>query len=220
MTYLIVCNDPISSETAALEYAKTYNPSDVFWIKKVPDKKEITVDVINTMIDQMDLMAVGSKKLFIVFQAELLNVVAQNKLLKTIENANDDTTVLFLCQNLTNILPTIKSRSIIRYQKVTENLTIKQLADTNPDTQLIRQSTQQLFSANNFDQALTCLPVLAKPENLPLALDTLSKTLLTTDLTPQKKMKIYQALANIKRNILANCNHQNTFDLLLLAMFQ
>ena len=73
MNYLIVTNDPISAKQEALEQAKSYNPSDVFWIKKNPDKKEITVDVINDMINQFNLSAVADKKLFIVFQAELMN---------------------------------------------------------------------------------------------------------------------------------------------------
>ena len=84
MNYLIVTTDPASTEQAVLEYAKSYNPSDVFWVKKSTDKKEITVDVVNNMINQFNLASVSGKKLFIVFQAELMNSNAQNKLLKTI----------------------------------------------------------------------------------------------------------------------------------------
>ncbi|MCQ2382027.1 MAG: hypothetical protein MJ054_01850 [Clostridia bacterium] len=218
MNYLIATTDPVSAELEALEYAKTYNPSDVFWVKKNSDKKEITVDVINDMLNQFNLSAVSDKKLFIVFQAELMNTSAQNKLLKSIEEATN-TTVLFLCQNLERILPTIRSRCIIKYHTTKENKTLKELADNNPETPAIKQAAHQFFTATTIDSAMLNLPILAKPENLTLALDALNHELATTDIPVEKKLNIYQALAKISRNISANCNSTNTFDLLLLARF-
>jgi len=218
MNYLIVTTDPVSAEQDALEYAKSYNPSDVFWVKKSSDKKEITVDVINDMINQSNLSAVADKKLFIVFQAELMNTSAQNKLLKTIEEASN-TTVLFLCQNLDRILPTIRSRCMIKYHQSKENKTIQQLETSNPDTTDIKKAAHQFMTANTIDTALSCLPILSKPENLTLALYALNYELSLADFTVEKKLRIYQALAKITRNIAANCNATNTFDLLLLARF-
>ncbi len=218
MNYLIVTTDPVSAEQDALEYAKSYNPSDVFWVKKSSDKKEITVDVINDMINQSNLSAVADKKLFIVFQAELMNTSAQNKLLKTIEEASN-TTVLFLCQNLDRILPTIRSRCMIKYHQTKENKTIQQLETSNPDTTDIKKAAHQFMTANTIDTALSCLPILSKPENLTLALYALNHELSLADFTVEKKLRIYQALAKITRNIAANCNATNTFDLLLLARF-
>ena len=218
MNYLIVTADPVSTEQAVLEYAKSYNPSDVFWVKKSADKKEITVDVINEMVNQFNLASVSGKKLFIVFQAELMNTTAQNKLLKTIEEAAD-TTVLFLCQNLDSILPTIRSRCIIQYHQTKDNHTLKQMASTNPDTAAINQAARQFFTTTKIETAMDCLTIFAKPENLPLALDALNRELATADFSAAKKLSIYQALAKIPRNIAANCNVTNTFDLLLLARF-
>lgn len=220
MTYLIVSNDPVRLEQDAINYAKSYNPSDVFWIKRAPDKKEITVDVVTQMIDQASLASVSGKKLFLVFEADLMNTNAQNKLLKTIENTNDDTTVLFLCKTLTNILPTIKSRSVVRYHHATtENLTLKKLSAENPDSAQIYQSATNLINAANLNQAIGYLPILVKPENLTLALDALNKAVKASTLPAQKKLTIYQTLATITRNIGANCNPTNAFDLLLMALF-
>lgn len=218
MNYLIVTSDPVSTEQAVLEYAKSYNPSDVFWVKKSADKKEITVDVVNEMINQFNLASVSGKKLFIVFQAELMNNNAQNKILKTIEEATD-TTVLFLCQNLDRILPTVRSRCIIHYHQTKDNQTLKQMAATNPDTAAINQAAHQFFTTTKIETAMNCLPILSKPENLPLALDALNHELAAADFPTAKKMALYQALAKISRNIAANCNATNTFDLLLLARF-
>ena len=218
MNYLIVTNDPVSTEQAVLEYAKSYNPSDVFWVKKSTDKKEITVDVVNNMINQFNLASVSGKKLFIVFQAELMNSNAQNKLLKTIEEATD-TTVLFLCQNLDRILSTIRSRCIVYYHTTPNNQTLKRMADSNPETTLIYQAAHNFLTATKIEIAMNSLPILCKPDNLELALDALNKELAQIDFPAKKKFALYQALAKISRNIATNCNATNTFDLLLLALF-
>lgn len=220
MTYLVVSNDPVRLEAEAIKYSRTYNPSDVFWIKRAPDKKEITVDVVTEMINQASLASVSGKKLFLVFEADLLNTNAQNKLLKTIENAADDTTVLFLCKSLTNILPTIKSRSVVRYHNVTQdNLTLQKMVKENPDSTQIYQNAKNLLNAANINQAIGYLPVLTKPENLTLSLDALNKAATEANFAPDKKLKIYQTLAVIARNVAANCNATNAFDLLLMVLF-
>lgn len=218
MNHLIITSDPISTEQAVLEYAKSYNPGDVFWVKKSADKKEITVDIINEMINQFNLASVAGKKLFIVFQAELMNNNAQNKLLKTIEEATD-TTVIFISQNLERILPTVRSRCIIHYHQTQENQTLKQIADSNPDTPAIKEAAHTFFTTSKIETAMSCLPILSKPENLPLSLEALNRELSSVDFSPAKKMSLYQALAKISRNIAVNCNATNTFDLLLLARF-
>ena len=75
------------------------------------------------------------------------------------------------------------------------------------------------MTASSIDTAMTCLPILSKPENLTLALNELSRALSAANFEPTKKLSIYQALAKISRNIDANCNATNAFDLLLLARF-
>lgn len=220
MTYLLVSNDPVSLATAVTGYAKSYNPNDVFWVRRATDKKEITVDVINQMIEQTALSAVADKKLFIIFEAELMNVNAQNKLLKTIEDADDQTTFLFLCQSLTPLLPTIKSRAIVRYYQTKDNATLAKLRADNPDSTQIDQAATQLLATTQIDQAITLLPILTKPENYTLALFALNEALARSALPDVKKLRVYHALAEITRRIDANCNAVNSFDWLLLALFQ
>lgn len=220
MNYLLVSRDQIGLEGAVLSYAKKYNPSDVFWVKRLPDKKEITVEVINQMIEQTNLASVSGKKLFIVFEADLMNTSAQNKLLKTLESTTDTTTVLFLCHNLNNILPTIKSRSIVHYYQTTENLTIKKMRAENPQSEQIDQAARQLLAAVTINQAIQYLPILATPENFTIALDALNQATKASGLPANKQLRVYQALAMIQRNCAINCNHTNTFDWLLLALFQ
>ena len=220
MTYLLVSNDPVSLEAAVMRHAQSYNPNDVFWVRRAADKKEITVDVINQMIEQTALSAVADKKLFIIFEADLMNVNAQNKLLKTIEDADDNTTFLFLCQSLTNILPTVKSRAIVRYYQTTNNATLAKLRAANPDSVQITESAKKLFTATNVDQAVALLPILTKPDNFTLALAALNEALNESSLSASQKLRVHYALADIVRRTNANCNAVNNFDLLLLALFQ
>lgn len=219
MNYLLVSRDQVGLEGAVLSYAKNYNPSDVFWVKRLPDKKEITVEVINQMIEQTNLASVSGKKLFIVFEADLMNTSAQNKLLKTLESTTD-TTVLFLCCNLNNILPTIKSRSIVHYYQTPENLTIKKMRTENPQSEQIDQAARQLLASTSVNQAIQYLPILATPENFTIALDALNQATKASNLPADKQLRVYQAIAMIQRNCAVNCNHTNAFDWLLLALFQ
>lgn len=220
MTYLLVSNDPVSLASAVRQYAQSYNANDVFWVRRAADKKEITVDVINQMIEQTALSPVADKKLFIIFEADSLNTSAQNKLLKTIEEADDQTTFLFLCQSLTNILPTVKSRAVVRHYQTEHNATLAKLRATNPDSQQIAENAKKLFTATNVDQALTLLPIFTKPENFTLALSELNQALGNSYLPVNQKLRLYHALAEITRRANANCNAVNNFDLLLLTLFQ
>ncbi len=219
MTHLIVSNDTVRIQNQALELAKKYNPADVFYVKKNEGKKEITVDVVNKMIAQSNLASVSGKKLFIIFEAHLMNANSQNKILKTIEEANDDTTFLLLCENLTNILPTIKSRSIVSYKSNDDNLTIKKIIEETPNAELIYDYAEKFISSSYINVAITYLPVLSKPENLMLSIDALNKSIKKSNLPEKKKLSLYQALAEINQRIQANCNAVNVFDLLLIAMY-
>ena len=124
-----------------------------------------------------------------------------------------------MCQNLERILPTVRSRCIIQYRPTKDNQTLKQMATNNPDTPAILQAAHQFMTATTIDTAMSVLPVLSKPENLALALDALNHELSVANFPADKKLALYQALAKISRNITANCNSTNTFDLLLLARF-
>ena len=52
----------------------------------------------------------SSKKFYIIIEAELLNESASNKLLKTIEEPQDDVYGFLITENISALLPTIKSR--------------------------------------------------------------------------------------------------------------
>jgi hypothetical protein len=219
-SYLIISADIERLEQKAAEFSKTFNSADVFYIKRQPDKKEIIVSDIEQFNRQTVLASVSGKKLFIVFEADLMNSAAQNKLLKTIEDMDSGTTVLFLAKTDAGIIPTLRSRFVTIYEKQDgENLTIKKMRAKNPDADTIYDYANKLFNCTRLDDALPYLPVLIKSENAALAFDALHKSLKTSGFLPQKKYKLYGVLSEINRNISVNCNSVNTFDLLLLELF-
>jgi hypothetical protein len=219
-SYLIVGKDTVSIENEIAEIAGHFNPADIFYVRKQAGKKEIVTEDITNLIRQTQYAPVGDKMIFIVFNAELMNTTAQNKLLKTVEDL-DKATVFFLCDSDANILPTIKSRSAVIYaDSGGENQTLLKQYRENPDGRVIYENAKKLITqCRNTDDALPFLPILTKSENLPLTFDAIGKSIKTADFTAEKKLKLYNVLADINRNIAANCNAANAFDLLLIELF-
>ena len=219
-SYMVVSNDTVQIENEAKEIARHFNPADVFFVCRQDGKKEIVVEDIENLIRQSNLSAVGEKKIFIVFNAELMNTSAQNKLLKTIEDTVNST-VFFLCANENTILPTVKSRSVILYPKFDgENQTLLKLYKGSPDGKIIYDYAKKLITeCKKLDDALPYISVLTKTENGPLVFDALTKAIKPSPHGTEKKCKLYNTLADIQRNIAANCNPVNAFDLLLIELF-
>jgi DNA polymerase-3 subunit delta' len=98
------------------------------------DKKtpvELAIDVIREfLIDRVSSRpALSERKVFVVSEAEKLNVSSQNALLKVLEEPPGYCTIILLCTRLEKLLPTIKSRcQIIRFGPIAEDRMIAHLA--------------------------------------------------------------------------------------------
>lgn len=76
-----------------------------------PEEKEIKKDQINYLLNRLKIKPIISKYLFyIICNAETMNQNSSNKLLKTIEEPNDNNIGFIITKNIDLILPTIKSR--------------------------------------------------------------------------------------------------------------
>lgn len=108
------------------------------------DKKtpvELTIDVIREfLIDQVSgRPTMSSRKVFVVSEAQKLNVSSQNALLKVLEEPPSYCTILLLCTRLEDLLPTIRSRcQIIRFGPVEEKRIVAHLTAEGLD---LRQAT-------------------------------------------------------------------------------
>lgn len=72
-------------------------------------KETIKVEDILELLEQSSLTSLGSRKVYLICHAEKMNIQAQNKLLKLLEDRNLRNIVLFVCEHDT-LLDTIKSR--------------------------------------------------------------------------------------------------------------
>ena len=76
-----------------------------------PDGKDIKKDRIIELQERIKTKPVLSNYIFyVISHAELLNDIASNKLLKTIEEPNDNVIGFLITNNTSIMLPTIKSR--------------------------------------------------------------------------------------------------------------
>lgn len=73
--------------------------------------KDIKIDPIRDLQHWLSLApAQGGKRVAIIDDADRLNIMAQNALLKTLEEPNPDCVIILIVQNIQKILPTIFSR--------------------------------------------------------------------------------------------------------------
>lgn len=111
---------------------KTANNSNLDVINLVKDKNkktdiigidEIRGQVISTMYDKPYN---GEKKVYIIDDADKMNVQAQNAILKTLEEPPGYAVLILLTRNASKLLPTIISRCIVLNMRPVEDKVIKQ----------------------------------------------------------------------------------------------
>ena len=85
------------------------NHPDIFHLYPVKDK--IKVEDIEGLLDTVSVKSLSGRKLYFIHRADLMNVQAQNKLLKTLEEPPSDVTIFLGVANEAGMLDTIKSRA-------------------------------------------------------------------------------------------------------------
>ena len=126
--YLFVGPKGVGKYQIAKEFAKeilkTDNLSscaDYKYICKKEDKKDILVEQIRKdVIDDIYLAPVsGDKKVYIIDDAEYLNITSQNTLLKTLEEPPKYVVIILISSSTSSFLPTIISRlNIMNFSNV------------------------------------------------------------------------------------------------------
>lgn len=133
--YILTGQDGVGKLTLAKEFAKTLNCEQhstsccdkcisckTFDSNNNPDiiyvtheKKDITVsDIRNQVIKNITVKPYRNKyKIFIIDEADKMNIQAQNALLKTLEEPADYAIFILLCENYNKLLVTILSRCIM-----------------------------------------------------------------------------------------------------------
>ncbi len=93
------------------------NNPDVTVIRREEDekggrKKTISIEVIKEACARLGLSAVGSLKVVIIEEADLMTPQAQNALLKTLEEPQGPSLVILLAEDRQRLLPTLLSRVV------------------------------------------------------------------------------------------------------------
>ena len=131
-SYLFFGPKGIGKCTLAKEFAKNIlsvnnleSSPDYRYISKKEDKKDIIIEQVRKeLIDDIYEVPISSdRKVYIIDDAELLNISAQNALLKTLEEPPKYVVIILISHNLSSFLPTIISRvNKISFNKVEEQL--------------------------------------------------------------------------------------------------
>ncbi len=99
---------------------KTIDHPDIFVLNPINNviKKEQIMDLKNFLDNTSQ---VSGKKIYVINNAELLNASSANSLLKILEEPENNIYAFLLSSNISNILPTIKSRCQIQFISTQSN---------------------------------------------------------------------------------------------------
>lgn len=88
------------------------NHPDVRMVEPVAGKKEISIQQIREIERELNFRAFSGKKIAIIDPATLMNMSAQNALLKTLEEPPRDSLLILIASNAGGLLPTLRSRCL------------------------------------------------------------------------------------------------------------
>lgn len=85
--------------------------SNLYTLKDGPDQKSIKIDELRTLLGQLSLHALESgKRVVVIENAARMTPQAQNSLLKSLEEPDEQTHYILTASNMRTLLPTIRSR--------------------------------------------------------------------------------------------------------------
>ncbi len=98
-----------------------------------PDEKAarptIKVDAVRGLLDSLSLASMGKARIVLVDNAQTMNPQAANALLKTLEEPFENVYFILICEDLEQLLPTVRSRvQVIRFH----SLSIEEIQEVKP----------------------------------------------------------------------------------------
>lgn len=89
------------------------NHPDVRIVEPLADKKEISIQQIRDLERELSYRSfTGKRKIVIIDRAVLMNLSAQNALLKTLEEPPQESLIILIAPNAGGLLPTLRSRCL------------------------------------------------------------------------------------------------------------
>ena len=143
--YLLSGEDPEASLRIAEAFAKalTDSPADILYPEHVKPQLFSVDDVRNGINSSVHIKPYGTRhKVYIIRDAELMNVQAQNALLKTLEEPPEYAVLLLLSVNTEVFLQTILSRCV----KLRVSGEKEKTAEENAERESVMQETRAFLS--------------------------------------------------------------------------
>jgi DNA polymerase-3 subunit delta' len=108
-----VASGDFCGECADCARIQAGNHPDVRLIEPLAGKKEISIQQIRELEKELNLRSFsGNKKIVILDPATLMNLSAQNALLKTLEEPPNDSLLILIAASVGELLPTLRSRCL------------------------------------------------------------------------------------------------------------
>jgi len=122
---------------------------DIVFVKPEKDRVQLGVDIIRKLREDAIYAPVDlKKKVFIIPEADAMNVQAQNAFLKILEEPPAHIMFFILCENSDNLLSTIRSRApIFRVEGLSDELIEKKLVELMPEALRLRERDSEAFAA-------------------------------------------------------------------------
>lgn len=186
----------------------------------IVDQQSVKVEDINIAISKINTMPINSKyKVFVFLNAENINEIAQNKLLKSIEEPTSHSIFIFTTTKTDKLLPTILSRV---NKNFVQNL-------NNEDKIMLAKSLKEqgidIFKYIETDFNLTEMLNYSTNSNFANTINTIS-TMLTSLKTSQDIPKVVSNIKEFDKTLflpllqevfLSSLNNTNKFDKALVA---
>lgn len=224
--YLLYSNDKELNNEIALNFACSLvcennnvcakcNSCKQFMASTHPDvyiinQTSIKVEDANIIISKLNTLPVYSnKKVFVILNAENINEIAQNKLLKSIEEPNSSSIFIFTTTKTDKLLPTIMSRLHKVYvpKLTTEDniLVAKELKEQGVDIFKYINSELSLTEMLNYENNLNYKNTINSIKNLFLNLKTTQDIpKVCANLGDMDKSLFFPLLQNIFLNAITN----------------
>ncbi|MCQ2520589.1 MAG: DNA polymerase III subunit delta [Lachnospiraceae bacterium] len=152
----------------------------------------ISVDDIREQVNNTVLVKPygGKRKIYIINEAEKMNVQAQNAILKTLEEPPEYTTILLLTTNLDELLPTIQSRCVVLAMRPVRDKEVKKFLMEHEQIPDYKADICVAFARGNIGKA----KLLAKNEEF----DNIREDALHL-MKYVKEMEISELIASVKK---------------------
>jgi DNA polymerase III delta prime subunit len=157
------------------------------------------------------------KQVGIILQAEKLTPQAQNSLLKTLEETSDTSIYILCVDNERNLLPTIRSRGIIRYSKSQE--VEKTSLEGKKFNDFLKLHPVEQFNiieeyAKEKESSITLIDSLEELFRKQLELDIKNGNIDSS----QRNLAFLKVIEKSREKISANCNRRLTLEAMIVQL--